>query len=961
VRHASLVALSRTLYDVGSLEKRGADDDGDDDDGAEGGGRRGKKGKTDASDPTLLRALSERVLDVDVPCATVAVGCLSNFVNFCHSRGDREGGEEGGEDVASAVLVPILMQRVRLTSALVSSMTTMTTSSSSSSSSSSVKNDDDKRQLRLREQWTLLSLSLSTLAGLIENRPRSILSDADGGGHANVPLARGLLSALDLAKGAVATTSRRAEVGREEGAGTDPIAESAANAARALHSLLDDNPSLVGSVLSSREGGGGTTAAASSPPPSDGDGDGGDVASRLAGVVADGRLPNAARLHACGSILAMRRAVVLGGDKRLASRLQSLANDVVVPHLSSVFDVVVVVGDVARDGGCGGGGCITPESFDSDTSRTTPAATTTTTATIKHILGRMISLSNQLSSVKDDESMEMQAVSRVKARGESARSIARRLQETKKAKKTKTKAKDRDLRGAPGGMMQVDGEEWPRACNDATGGEENGKIGKDDAVMVVELDDGDDEEGDGGDGDKDRTREQAEDELREELDAVVSAWRDIVGTQKLALELVANLCSGSNEDDDEEEDVGDDDDDEGMYGENDDDEDEKMWDSDDEARLLSTSVAASNDARPDPNKNDSAIAQFERETYESMADLPMKILRFFRHWVDFPSAFAAASTAMDSATPDEGNNGSIVADVGTEASSKTACLPALVSRDIDEVLSTCALCLGNVVACNLLADGSSGAGADEEKININYVFWRELASMLEGDDHNHHRHVTSVMLPVLLRIQPQARIALVETTTLDRLISLLLSQHHGSTPDTTAAEDDDGKIYDDEAILQMQRIIISLLGTLCTSAHLETIDTKVCRALLSRLTLAVSSGDGTPLVGGDGRERQQQQQQQQQHHDTTMTTARNFVIITHETLNVLMDMYGNDDCHERVFVNECVLDHIRKCLPWFKRTIKNVVAKGGVRSEGNPVEEEGFVWNETALNATRFIKYKQGK
>ena len=96
VRHASLVALSRTLYDAGSLEKRGADDDDDDDDGAEGGGRRGNKGKTDAGDPTLLRALSERVLDVDVPCATVAVGCLSNYVNFCHSCGDREGGGREG-------------------------------------------------------------------------------------------------------------------------------------------------------------------------------------------------------------------------------------------------------------------------------------------------------------------------------------------------------------------------------------------------------------------------------------------------------------------------------------------------------------------------------------------------------------------------------------------------------------------------------------------------------------------------------------------------------------------------------------------------------------------------------------------------------------------------------------------------------------------------------------------------
>ena len=154
--------------------------------------------------------------------------------------------------------------------------------------------------------------------------------------------------------------------------------------------------------------------------------------------------------------------------------------------------------------------------------------------------------------------------------------------------------------------------------------------------------------------------------------------------------------------------------------------------------------------------------------------------------------------------------------------------------------------------------------------------------------------------------------------------------------------------------LPRQRSTISLLGTLCTSTHAETVDTKVCRALLSRLTLAVSSSDGMPLVGGDGRERQQQ-------HETAIMTTRNSVIITHEILNVLMDMDGNDDCHERVFVNECVLDHFRKCLPWLKRTIKKVAAKGSIRSERNPMEEEGFVWNETALNATRFIKYKQGQ
>lgn len=38
-----------------------------------------------------------------------------------------------------------------------------------------------------------------------------------------------------------------------------------------------------------------------------------NVETRLAGVVADGCIPNAAWLHACGSLLALRRAVVLRG------------------------------------------------------------------------------------------------------------------------------------------------------------------------------------------------------------------------------------------------------------------------------------------------------------------------------------------------------------------------------------------------------------------------------------------------------------------------------------------------------------------------------------------------------------------------------------------------------------------------------------------------------------------------
>jgi hypothetical protein len=274
---------------------------------------------------------------------------------------------------------------------------------------------------------------------------------------------------------------------------------------------------------------------------------------------------------------------------------------------------------------------------------------------------------------------------------------------------------------------------------------------------------------------------------------------------------------------------------------------------------------------------------------------------------------------------EDSNDGSIVSNVETENAASTLIdLPALVSRDIDEVLSTCALCLGNVVTCNQIKE------EEKKESDFNKLIWSELVSMLLDDDHNHHLHVTSVMQSVLLRHPPQSRIALIDTTMLDCLISLLLSN-----------DGRDNKIEDSNVILELQLCIISMFGTLCTSNHPETVDTKVCRALLSRLTLAISNDNST-----------------QTHQPQHMITTRYSILITHEILNVLMDVYGSDDCYEVVFRNECVLDHIHKCLPWFKKTAKSVAASSS-GSKRNRMEEEGFVWNETALNAMRFIKYKQ--
>ena len=201
VRHACLVALSRTLYDGSALERKNASSAVESLKRKSGYGgasltTSGTK-KAEPNDPILLRALSERILDVDVPCATIAVGCLSNYVNFHRHDDDDDDDDDffanvkNEEDVTlSTVLVPILVHRIRDTSAAMHSMALIANEEDNNNNnnnkkikslkskggeSSSRSKEDEKRQLVLRELWILQSLSLSTLAGLIENRPRSIL------------------------------------------------------------------------------------------------------------------------------------------------------------------------------------------------------------------------------------------------------------------------------------------------------------------------------------------------------------------------------------------------------------------------------------------------------------------------------------------------------------------------------------------------------------------------------------------------------------------------------------------------------------------------------------------------------------------------------------------------------------------------------------------------------------------
>jgi hypothetical protein len=108
-----------------------------------------------------------------------------------------------------------------------------------------------------------------------------------------------------------------------------------------------------------------------------------------------------------------------------------------------------------------------------------------------------------------------------------------------------------DKRQVWGGKACCESNVWKGTNKD--GKEEEGGV-----AMVVEID-GDDKKDDG-----DQKSEEVEDKHREELYATVSEWRDIMGTQELALEWVANLCSGSNDNEDDKNLDGVDNDDKGL-------------------------------------------------------------------------------------------------------------------------------------------------------------------------------------------------------------------------------------------------------------------------------------------------------------------------------------------------------------------------------------------------------------
>ena len=85
---------------------------------------------------------------------------------------------------------------------------------------------------------------------------------------------------------------------------------------------------------------------------------------------------------------------------------------------------------------------------------------------------------------------------------------------------------------------------------------------------------------------------------------------------------------------------------------------------------------------------------------------------------------------------------------------------------------------------------------------------------------------------------------------------------------------------------------------------------------------------------------------QLQQHPSAMVLA--------EVLNVLMDIYSDDDCHPEVFAQLNVIRHFQQSLPLLKQRI--AVEELTKNSAPDLLE----AWKETAMNAGRFVQYKKG-
>lgn len=235
-------------------------------------------------------------------------------------------------------------------------------------------------------------------------------------------------------------------------------------------------------------------------------------------------------------------------------------------------------------------------------------------------------------------------------------------------------------------------------------------------------------------------------------------------------------------------------------------------------------------------------------------------------------------------------------------------VPHVIFQELFQVQSKCAACLGNMAA---------NMPTWKKQEEASHQIWRILTDAMRSTE-EYVSHASAINNRITVNNSASS-------CSLSRaLVSVLKSRKKSILP--ALAEKDITLLL---TILQRissfncadedetRQNIVVIMGMICTEPHKEKMDALICRELLK-----------------------------------SMDQKEISILVLGEILNVLMDIFANDDeaCN-LVFVSEGVLPKFEKTLPTFRHRIVKETTDISLDAQMN--------LREIALNAHRFINYKK--
>jgi hypothetical protein len=352
VRHGALSALSTTTFSPEHLSKNGTN--------------------KSIIGMELIKAIAERILDDDVPISSCALGCIGNYVIFQdlqpHVKQQHPQGME-------SLLTPILLSKMKLTCDFIEAFL----QENSTSSGEAIEADDrtgtqntiHRKALIMMEQWSILSLCLHALCGVIESitttndSSSAILHVQKQDFLSNTFRAFALATKMIMTFQNAGTHFEKMLSAKEND--SNIISDVLVYTTRTLHSSCDDNLDILSTIFEADQ-----------------------EWNQIESSITNSCIPMLARLHSCGIVIAASQ--MRPENDRLSKTIVSL----VVPLLHQCAHYH---GNIAQ-------------------------------ALYTQVNESYIVLRKE----KDDEAIEKDIIRMVDKRKESARSIARRQKEMKNIK-----------------------------------------------------------------------------------------------------------------------------------------------------------------------------------------------------------------------------------------------------------------------------------------------------------------------------------------------------------------------------------------------------------------------------------------------------------------------------------------------------------------------------------------------